>query len=100
MRLTTPDYGVNRFLDVTSSDSEGDFVSFEEAKLWLRKDGDDENALIEDLVNESVSHSENVLNRSLIAKTYTATWSSLASSKETKSPSESEDVTSRSLLTP
>lgn len=78
MRLTTPDYGVNRLLDVTSSDSEGDFVSLEQAKLWLRKDGDDEDALIEDLVNESVSHSENVLNRSLIAKTYTATWSSFS----------------------
>ena len=75
MRLTTPDYGKNRLQSVESSDDSGVYISLDQAKLWLRKDGTDEDALIQEALDEAIETAESILWRSLKAKTYTAIWS-------------------------
>lgn len=78
MRLTTPDYGVNRLRSVESSDSSGAYITLPDAKLWLRKDGNDEDTLIKDLINAAVAEAESILGRSLVEKRYTAIWTTFS----------------------
>jgi len=78
MRLTTPDYGRNRLIEVVSSDPKGEYISLSNAKLWLRKDGDDEDDLITEALDDVIGQAETMMGRSLIEKTYTATYATFS----------------------
>src|SRR5690554_5454476 len=78
MRLTTPDYGHNRLIEVVSSDPEGEYISLSDAKLWLRKDGDDEDDLVSEALEDVIGQAETMMGRSLIEKTYTATYATFS----------------------
>lgn len=75
MRLTTPDYGKNRLVKVDSADVSDEYITLTQAKLWLRKDGTDEDTLIQEALNEAIETAETMLGRSLREKRYTAIWS-------------------------
>lgn len=79
MRLTTPDYGRNRLIDVTHTQGNVlDYITLAEAKLWLRVDGDEEDDQITELLDEAVQQAEQVTGRSLTEKTYTATYATFS----------------------
>lgn len=78
MSLITPDYGRNRLIEVVPSDPEGEYISLSDAKLWLRKDGDDEDDLIEEALDDVIGQAETMMGRSLIEKTYTATYATFS----------------------
>lgn len=79
MSLTTPDYGRNRLVDVTHTQGDAlDYITLAEAKLWLRVDGDDEDDLIEEALDDVIGQAETMMARSLIEKTYTATYATFS----------------------
>lgn len=79
--LRTLDRGQTRLVGVKFEDIEEYspiLVSLEDAKLWARVDGDDEDDLIEMIIDESIDQAQEITNSSFSPRKVIATFSSVA----------------------
>ena len=79
--LRTVDRGQTRLVGVKFEDTEESapvLVSLEDAKLWARVDGDDEDDLIEMIIDESIDQAQEITNSSFFPRKVIATFSSVS----------------------